>query len=57
MKTCLTCKYLLRDTPAPAWHQCGCPEPVRVPKALQVVRVSVSLATPFRDCAAWEAAS
>lgn len=56
-KSCPSCKWLLRDAPAPNWYQCGFPEPLRVPKALQVVHVAVNIAAPFRDCAAWEEAT
>lgn len=57
MKTCVDCKYLQRDTPAKHWHQCGYPEPARVPKALALVHCGINLEYPFRNCAAWEAAA
>lgn len=55
VKDCLNCKWLSEPLLTHRWHQCYWPAPARVPSSVQVVRASVNVRAPFRDCPVWEA--
>jgi hypothetical protein len=57
MKTCLTCRHLVKSELAHEWYQCAWEAREAIPKSIQLIRVNVNPAAPFQDCAAWEEAT